>query len=248
MAKGKYAQRADTRLKVLESEALREAHAKIADLSSQLSEAKHEINIVRSEISSKALQAASGLSTREKQNLRNQIASMEHQRDKERIRYALLTWEIMHRNKFGVPAPLRVDPSCGDSYKYWIGVNWELASLFCPDWESIREFFLLVEGYEWKIAGDNGLAGKSGDPLLKQSAREADRLFKKGRIKDRMMVRVSMMKAHHDRVYKARRAGKTEPILMFRATETDSRISAEDRHDRLINRMREKASEQEAQT
>jgi hypothetical protein len=47
MAKGKYAARADSRLKVLESEALREAHVKITELEAQLVEARHEINTTR---------------------------------------------------------------------------------------------------------------------------------------------------------------------------------------------------------
>jgi hypothetical protein len=43
MVRGKYADRADARLRVLESEALREATAKICGLELQLKQTQHEL-------------------------------------------------------------------------------------------------------------------------------------------------------------------------------------------------------------
>ena len=84
MAKGKYAHRADTRLKVLESEALQKSQEKINDLTKQLEQAKQELHLAKTGMHSKAMQAAQGMSAREKQHLRDQMASMAHQHKEER--------------------------------------------------------------------------------------------------------------------------------------------------------------------
>jgi hypothetical protein len=145
VAKGKYAARADTRLQALESAALQEAHAKIRELTTELNQARHELDVARAQMHGQAMQAAAGMSMREKQNLRNKIASLEHQASEDRVRNAVLTWELMHRTKFDRPSPIEifdpeghprwVEPSSdvheiAESYDYWTKVHWEVAALF----------------------------------------------------------------------------------------------------------------------
>ena len=235
MTRGKYAARADTRLKVLESEALKEASAKIKELERQLGAAHHERDTTRAEMQSKALSAAAGMSAREKRNLRNQIASLEHQVAADRIRNAVLVWEIMHRAKFDEPSPVQILPDT-PSYDYWITVHWEIGSLFCPDYDEIWKFFRLVEGYEWRIAGSL-LAGDSGQPTIKQNAREASRAMIKGGLKGGLVRRMRDMREYYDRIWAARQSGDVEPILHFQDAHSQD-AHHKDRREKLIEKMK----------
>jgi len=244
VTRGKYAARADTRLKALESEALREAHNRIKELEHQLGEAKHEIDTAKAQNHSQAMAAAQGLSAREKANLRNEIASLQYRSKQDRLRYALLMWEIMHRAHFGTPAPLVLAPADAGpddpSYAYWLTVHWEIAALFCADYDEIWEFFESAQGYRWKIAGTDKLYGKSGQPVTKQTARESTRQFMKGNIKGAMMRRIHNMHDYYDRIVAARGHGAQEPVVHFQ--DAHPRDAAdEDIRDNLVGKMKKKA-------
>lgn len=231
MVKGKYAHRADTRLKVLESEALQKSQEKINDLTKQLEQIKQELHLAKTGMHSKAMQAAQGMSAREKQHLRDQMASMAHQHKEERKRYALLMWEILHRTTFGTPAPFVMHPSDkSESHELWIKVNWEIATLFFNDYDEIWDFFRVVEGMTWRLAGGDG----SG-----QTQREANRWLMKGSMKKLMMVRVGKMRAYFDRIYHSRQTRIPEPVKSF-AEIAPAKTSA-DRKEDMIEKLKEKA-------
>ena len=240
MTKGKYAQRADSRLKVLESEALQQAHAKIKELTEQLSAVKKEINEARAGIHSKAMAAAAGLSKREKEHLRDQLASMAYQHDADRMRYAVLVWEIMHRNKFGTPAPLQMERD-SESHEYWLSMHWEIATLFFKEWEQIQEFFARCEGTRWRLAGSGASHLRGGMPLPPQTSREATRRLEKGRMKNSLMRRVFAMRAYFDRIEAARKTGDLEPILAFKDSRNDE--TPEDVRDKLIEGLKDRGQE-----
>lgn len=223
--KGKYAAKADTRLKVLESEALREATAKIKDLEAELKQARQERNVSQAKMTSKAMEAAAAMSAREKSNLRDKIASLEHQAAEQRIRNAVLTWEVMHRNRFDRPSPAKLlgitliteaqleeapesREELKDSIDYWRSVHWEIAGIFFCDYDEILRFFRVVEGYTWGIAGDRKILGGS--------ARENTRNLRKGKIRDHMMRRNRGLREHYDCIWKARLAGGVEPVKHLR--------------------------------
>ena len=243
--KGKYANRADTRLKVLESETLRDAAAKIADLQTQLAAARQELNTYRAKMQGQALKAAAGMSAREKQNLRDKIASLEHQAAEQRVRNAVLTWEVMHRAKFDRPSPTEIlgmgtidarldgapEPreELQESFEYWCAVHWEIAALFLSDYDEILEFCRIAEGYTWGVAGDKTLGA---------NAREATRNFRKGRVRDHMLKRIYAMREYYDRIWQARLAGHVEPVIRFRYILGNADEAPTDRRDQLVEKIR----------
>lgn len=244
MARGKYAARADRRLEVLESEKLREAHAEIRDLKTQLAAAQQEIKTTNAQVQSKAMQAAAHLSAKEKTDLRNRIASLEHHSAEQAIRHAVLTWEVMHREKFDRPSPAKLlnpdrhpdqefpEPrdDLKDSCEFWFSVHWELAALFITNYDDMWRFFETAQGYSWRMAGDTDIG---------TNARENTRNLRKGPLRDHMMRRVNEMRAYYDRIWKARQAGKTEPITRF--TEIVGKDeSPADTRDRLIKNLRDR--------
>lgn len=220
MTRGKYKTRADNRLRILESEKLREASETIGDLKQQLSTAKHENDTLRAEMNGKALAAARDLSQREKQHLRNQIASLEHQGREARLRYAVLAWEVIHRHVTARPAPLRLssrddaEPDMRESFQLWLEVHWELAAIFF-DYEEAWTFFETVEGQEFRMAGDVIYGTKSGEFPVKQTARENTRALKSARHKfgGHMARRLARYAAHLDEVWAARQHGG-EPVAV----------------------------------
>lgn len=230
MTRGKYSERADSRLRVLESDALREAHATIRDLKTQLGDAKHDLDVAQAQTSAKAMQAAAHLSGREKQNLRNRIASLEHQASEERIRNAVLTWELMHRHKFDQPSPAKIlSNETPESYRYWCDVHWQIGALFISDYDELWRFFRIAEGYAWGMAGGN-VSGPTGESI-RLTARESKRILHKGRLKDHMLKRVRRLRAYYDRIWRARQAGGVEPISPWK---DDDRDVPDDVRDRLV--------------
>lgn len=229
MAKGKYAHRADTRLKVLESEALQKSQMKINELTKQLDEAKQELHVAKAGMHSKAMQAAAGMSAREKQHLRDQLASQAHQHREERKRYAVLAWEVLHRTMFGEPAPLVMHPSDeSESRKTWLKCNWEIATIFFDDYDEIWDFFLAVEGVPWKLAADEG-----------QTMREANRFLKIGSLKKMMMARVVKLRAYLDLIYQSHQTKVPVPVKTF--AEIAPATTAKDRKEAMVNKLKEKA-------
>ena len=229
MAKGKYAHRADTRLKVLESEALQKSQMKINELTKQLDEAKQELHVAKAGMHSKAMQAAAGMSAREKQHLRDQLASQAHQHREERERYAVLAWEVLHRTMFGEPAPLVMHPSDeSESRKTWLKCNWEIATIFFDDYDEIWDFFLAVEGVPWKLAADEG-----------QTMREANRFLKIGSLKKMMMARVVKLRAYLDLIYQSHQTKVPVPVKTF--AEIAPATTAKDRKEAMVNKLKEKA-------
>jgi hypothetical protein len=245
MARGKYAARADTRLQVLESSALRDAHAKIADLEEQLAKAKHKLDTAEAQMQGQAMKAAAGMSAREKRNLRDQISSLEYQAREDALRYAVLTWELMHRTTFERPSPAKIvgigsddfdypefpetPEQLKETYDYWCHVHWEVAALFLADFEQIRRFQKLTQGYEWRMAGDT---------IVRTTARENTRTLYKGRIRDAMMKRVMAMRDYYERIWKARLAGNVEPMSQFREILDHVDDAPVDRRDNLLKKMR----------
>lgn len=225
MTKGKYANRADTRLRVLESKALRDAHSKISSLKDELSATRQQLNSLEAQIQSKAMRAAAALSMKEKANLRNEVASLQIRAKEDRIRQAVLVWELMFRATHSRPAPLVLDHHSADTdaFAYWLTVNWEIACLFFKDYDEIWEFFEQVEGHGWRMSGGD-VGGPSGQPTIHQNGREANRVFKKGKIKATMMRRVHDMRAYYDRIITARQHGQLEPVLTFAETRRESTI------------------------
>ena len=229
MAKGKYAHRADTRLKVLESEALQKSQMKINELTKQLDEAKQELHVAKAGMHSKAMQAAAGMSAREKQHLRDQLASQAHQHREERKRYAVLAWEVLHRTMFGEPAPLVMHPSDeSESRKTWLKCNWEIATIFFDDYDEIWDFFLAVEGVPWKLAADEG-----------HTMREANRFFKIGALKKLMMTRVVKLRAYLDLIYQSHQTKVPVPVKTF--AEIAPADTDKDRKEAMVKKLREKA-------
>jgi hypothetical protein len=251
MTKGKYAVRADTRLKALESAALRDAHAKITELEAQLGQAKHQLDTAEANMHGQAMTAAAGMSRREKQHLRNKIASLEHQAGEERVRNALLTWELMHRFKFGRPSPAKLldpKPDCGDtarpmirelppdadvnelqeSYDYWIDVHWEIAALFMSNYDEIWRFQEIAQGYRWGIAGFWGANARENTRNVRTTS---------GRISGHLIKRVNGMRDYYQRIWKARLAGGMEPVSHWEDVVTDDMAPA-DRRDALVKKMR----------
>jgi hypothetical protein len=240
MARGKYAHRADTRLKVLESEALRKASARIAELEAELATAHNEVNTFRKQMAGKAMAAAAHLSGQEKKILRDKIASLEYQDAQARIRNAVLVWEIVHRNKFDRPSPDKIwfgndvdDDTCDitpeqmtQTRDYWYSMHWEIAALFFSDYDEMRRFFLIVEGHEWRIAGEN-IDG------VYSSTRHATRSLHTGKVRDSMMKREYERREYYERIWKAREAGHVEPIQTFGIIGTD-----EDIKENLVKKMK----------
>jgi hypothetical protein len=203
MSKGKYAQRADSRLRVLESETVRDANAKIAELKDQLAHANQELHEVKAEISSKAMQAAQHLSSREKTYLRNKLASVEQQARDDRKKFAIQTWELMHRNKFGEPAPQpeAYTPKCNDEwYRYWLDVKWLLLPIFCPTYYEAEEVLDEIEG-PWDLAGFDG-----------RSKRENTRLLRKGALRKYLARRHEVIRKYWQSVYTGRQTNSPVPV------------------------------------
>lgn len=90
MTKGKYAQRARTRLEQLESERIRELAAEKAELERQLHACRQSKAELERDVQSKAMRLAAGLSADEKRYLRNQIAVLENQANVDRMHTARL--------------------------------------------------------------------------------------------------------------------------------------------------------------
>ena len=236
--KGKYANRADGRLKVLESAAVRDATAKITDLQARLAHTQQELNTYQAQMQGQALKAAAGMSAREKKDLRDRIASLEHQAAEQRIRNAVLTWEVMHRNKFGRPSPEKIlgmgtigvkTAEAQETWDFWCSTHWEIAALFMADYDEMLRFFRIAEGYEWGIAGDTHTG---------TTARESTRHFRKGRIRDHMLKRVYAMREYYGRIWTARLAGHVEPVSHFRDILGDGDEAPQDRRDQLVEKIK----------
>jgi hypothetical protein len=241
MAKGKYAVRADARLRALETEAVCAARAQIHELTTALTAARHQVQMTEADITGKAMAIAERLVIEEKKRLTQRIEELEHTRSADRVRQALLTWEIMHRNRFGTPAPLKMgfnEELTRDSYEFWLTCHWEIAALFCTDYDEIHRFFEQAEGYSWRLAGD-GPSNYGYEPLAKQTSREATRRFRKGHLRDMMMNRVVNMRAYYDRIVFAREHDQTEPVLTF-ADANPADACPEDTRDGLIEKIKEK--------
>lgn len=238
MAKGKYKARTANREVARDNELIVEKVAEVAALKAALAEVQRQLRAESAERGTLVVARADELSDEQIRLAREEIVSMKHQRGEDQVRCAVLVWEIMHRQKFGRPAPPHLhredEP---ESYDYWISVNWEIAALFCPDWESISRVQLLCQGWELQLSGGE-IHGSRGQPSLKQTRREATRQVNKGNIKDLMWGRVKAMRAYYDRVYAARQRGDTEPILSFGETLSKTR-APEDRRDHLVDKMRE---------
>jgi hypothetical protein len=201
--KGKYAQRADSRLRVLESEALRESSAKIDALKTELAQTKHQLHTAQAEIQSKAMQAAAALSAREKKHLRDKLASVEQQVHDERMKLAILTWELMHRSKFGEPAPRReaFRPRCADEwYQYWLEVKFLLVAVFFPTYDEAEEFLDEIEG-RWELAG-----------FERHTKRENNRWVRKGTLRNFLARRHADIRQYWQAVYKARQGDSPVPV------------------------------------
>lgn len=238
MAKGKYKARAANREAARDNELIVEKVDEIARLKAALAQTEGQLQKERAERGTLVLARANELSAEQTKPVREEIVSLKHQCLEDQVRYAVLMWEIMHRKKFGRPAPVHLHKEDEpESYEYWIAVNWEIASLFGDDWESIERFQFLCQGWEMKLSGCE-LHGNRGQPTLKQTAREATRQVRKGNIRDLMRGRVKAMRAHYDRVYAARQGGDTEPMFLFRDTLSDTQAS-EDRRENLVDKMRE---------
>lgn len=238
MAKGKYKARAANREVARDNELIVEKVEEIAALKQKLTDTERELARERTERGAIVLARANELSAEQIRMAREEISSMNIQRVEDQIRYAVLVWEIMHREKFGRPAPLHLDPDDEpESYDYWITLNWEICSLFCPDWESIGRAQLLCRGWTLQLAGSE-LGGRNGEPVLKQTRREATRQVRKGNIKGMMLGKVRDLRTYYDRVYAARQRGEIEPTLSFRDAHSNSQ-APEDKRENLVNKMRE---------
>lgn len=238
MTRGKYATKADGRLRVLESEALREATAKIRDLEAQLKEAKHELNTATTQMQSQAMQAAAHLSSKEKQHLRNQIASLENSNKEDRVRMATLVWDLAHRWIHQRPAPFAIPVSSRESHiaddylgdqeglsadmkqskDLWFSISWEIAALFFKDYDDVWTFLETVEG-RWRMSGDTAFIFDSGRVIQKTSSRENTRNMKKaGPMRSHMSKRIRAMQDYHERIWTSRGHGDPEPVVSFKQT------------------------------
>lgn len=241
MARGKYAHRADTRLRVLESDELKKAHTRIGELEAALAHARGEANSFQKQMQGKAMEAAAHLSGKEKKMLRDKIASLQYQAAQTRLHDAVLMWEVVHRNRFGRPSPAEIwisvdvaddiynditPEQMAETRDYWYSVHWEIAALFFADYDEMRAFFLLVEGHDWRIAGEN-IDG------VYSSTRHATRMLHVGKIRDSLMKREYERRAYYERIWKARQNGHVEPMATFEIIGND-----EDVRDGLIKKMK----------
>jgi hypothetical protein len=240
VTRGKYAAKAEGRLRALESEALLQANARIKELERALGAIRHECDVLRRDVHSHAMDAAAKISEGEKNDLRDQIAELKRHDSQERIRYAVLAWEIVHRNEFHRPSPAKL---WGEAYgtesraviedvtveqmkaswDLWIAIHWEIAALFLPDYDEMEKFFILVEGHGWRVAGDVGW-----------SSREATRNLRVGKIRDAVMKREYRRRDYFERIWKARQGGHVEPI----DTGVDIPADPEDVKENLIEKMK----------
>lgn len=124
MARGKYAVKSRNRLEVLESQKIQELSTKISGLEAALSDAKQTNNTLRTELNSKAMRVAQGLSSDEKRHLRNQVVSLEHRLKEDRERYALLTGQLLESIRSDFCSSLRdfgIRPEIVEKYENVIG-------------------------------------------------------------------------------------------------------------------------------
>ena len=101
MTKGKYANKAHFRMQTIESERIRELLAEAQGLKAELAKAKHENDVLRSDVHSKAMQAASALSADEKRELRNKVAQLEADARKDKLKSAVLAYDVAFRFHYG---------------------------------------------------------------------------------------------------------------------------------------------------
>lgn len=240
MTKGKYKARAANREVARDNELIVEKVEEIESLKQQLAESQQDAHLLRTQMNSEALRIASEMSLKDKQKLRAEIEELKYQRVEEKMRHAVLVWEIMHRRQFNRPAPISLTLSEAnieqkESYDYWNSVSWEIGSLFFSDWESVNRFRYLCQGWEMQMAGTISGGARSGSPTLKRTARESTRQLRKGNIKGMMVKRVRELHAHFDRIYTGRMAGRNEPVVSFRDVGADGKAPEDRREDLVID-------------
>lgn len=103
MARGKFANKRHFQMQKIETERIRELNAQINGLKDDLAKAKHETDVLRADINSKVMHAAIKISEDERQDLRNKIAQLEADFHKDRVKNAILAYEVAFRIATGKP-------------------------------------------------------------------------------------------------------------------------------------------------